>query len=207
MKAEFPSTIPLVEETYDQERYEYLLIAHPDTEVHEKIMAEKHSFYKEYNEKIAIKTQPHIPVANFLANEAMEDTIIRWMQRIFIKQQSFRVTLNNYSGFPPHTIYLRVQNAEPFLHLAKELQVVNTYVSSCSYPPMKLFSNPHVSIAGSLTEEVYFKALIQYAHKSFHESFVLNKLLLLRRKHQDDTCKTIYVFGLQSGDNESFNNI
>lgn len=205
MKTAILSTTPPIQEVYDRERYEYLLIAHPDKEVHEKIMAEKQAFYEEYKEKIAIKTQPHITLANFIANEAMEDTIIRWMRVIFSKQQSFNVTLNNYSGFPPHTIYLRVQNATPFQQLAKELKVVNTYVSSCSCPPMKLISNPHVSIARRLPEEVYFKALMRYAHKSFHESFVVNELVLLRRKHQYDACQTINVFGLQPDDNKLFN--
>ena len=206
MKPEFSSAIPPVQEVYDQELYEYLLVAHPDTEVYQKVMAEKQRFYDEYREKIAIRTKPHITVANFLAKEAMEDTIIRWMRNIFSKQQSFAVTLNNYSGFPPHTIYLRVQNATPFQQLAKELKVVNTYVSSCSCPPMKLISNPHVSIARRLPEEVYFRALTQYAHKSFHESFVVNELLLLRRKQQYDTCKTINVFALQSINTEYSNN-
>lgn len=202
MKTEIVSIMPLIHEVYDQERYEYLLVAHPDKEVHEKIMEEKQVFYKEYNEKIAIKTQPHITLANFIAREAMEDTFIRYMRGIFSKQQSFTVTLNNYSGFPPHTIYLRVQNATPFQQLAKELKVVSTYVSSCSWPPMKLIFNPHVSIARRLPEEVYFKALTKYARKSFHESFMVSELLLLRRKHQYDTCKTINVFALQPGDTE-----
>lgn len=179
------------------EFYEYLLVAHPDTDVHEKVMAEKKLFCEEYTEKIAGKTRPHITVANFIAREEMEDTIIRWVQRICNNLQSFTVTLNNYSGFPPHTIYLRVQNAKPFQQLAQQLSVVNNYVSSCSCPPMKLISHPHVSIAQKLPEEVYFKALIQYAHKTFHESFVVTQLLLLRRKQNDDTCKSINVFGLQ----------
>ena len=203
MKKEFSSTIPPVQTVYDRELYEYLLVAYPDKEVHEKVMAEKQIFYKEYKETVAINTQPHITVATFLAKESMEDTIIRWMRGIFIKQQSFPVILNNYSGFPPHTIYLRVQTATPFQQLAKELKVVNTYVSSCLCPPMKLISNPYISIAGRLPEEIYCKALTQYAHKSFHESFMVNELLLLRRKHQYDTCKIINVFALQPADTES----
>ena len=189
----------------EHEFYEYLLVAHPDADVHEKVMAEKKLFFEEYKEKIAIKTKPHITVANFFAKEEMEDTIIRGVQRICNNQQSFTVTLNNYSGFPPHTIYLRVQNAKPFQQLAKQLSVVNNYVSSCSCPPMILISNPHVSIAGMLPEEIYFKALIQYAHKSFHESFVVNKLMLLRRKHPADTCKSINVFGLPPANELSIN--
>ena len=89
--------------------------------------------------------------------------------------------------------------------LAKELKVVNTYVRSCACPPMKIISNPHVSIAGRLPEEVYFRALIQYSHKSFHESFIVNELLLLRRKHQYDTCKPINVFALREDNTELYN--
>ena len=127
----------------------------------------------------------------------MENTVIRWMQRICSRQQSFSVTLNNYGGFPSHTIYLRIQNEFPFRQLAKELSVVNAYVSSCSYPPMVILPKPHVSIAGSLPEETFFKALTQYAHKSFHESFLVNELLLLKRKDEYDTSKPLIVFALQ----------
>ena len=180
-----------------RELYEYLFVISPGSEVYKKVMAEKQLFYEEYKEKIAINTLPHITVANFLANETMEETIIRWMQRICSKQQSFTVTLNNYNGFPPHTIYLRIQNARPFQQLAEELKVVDAYVRSCSCPPMRFISRPHLTIARRLSEEIYFKALTQYANKSFCESFVVNELLLLRRMHQYDKYKTINVFGLQ----------
>jgi hypothetical protein len=184
--------------------FEYLLVVHPDSEVYKKIESEKQVFYNEFKERVAIKTKPHITVANFLARESMEETLIRWIQRICNLREQFTVTLNNYSGFPAHTIYLRVQNEKPFQQLAKQLKVVNTYVSSCSCPPMKLISKPHLSIARRLSEEVYFKALTQYSHKSFHESFVVNELLLLRRENQFDDGKRINVFGLPPG-NTLFN--
>lgn len=150
-----------------EQLYEYLLVVHPDSDVYEKIQLEKQCFYNEFKEKVAIKAKPHITVANFLARESMEETLIRWIQRICNLRERFTVTLNNYSGFPPHTIYLRIQNEQPFQQLAKELNVINTYVSSCSCPPMKFISKPHLSIARRLPEEIYFKALTQYAHKSF----------------------------------------
>lgn len=176
---------------------EYILLAKPDEAIHEKLIAERKIFYDEYKETFSEKNAPHIKIANFFAKEEMEETILRWMQRIFSMQQSFSVTLNNYCGFPPHTIYLRVQNARPFDKLAKELSVINNYVSSCSCPPMKIFSNPHLSIAKKLPEAVFFKALTQYAHKSFHESFLVNELLLIKRKHAGEECKPVTLFALQ----------
>jgi 2'-5' RNA ligase len=205
MKTDFSLSHPIIQEMYGYELYEYLLVAHPDNAVNEKVMTEKQFFYDEYREKISVKTQPHITIANFLAKESMEETLIRWIQRICTQQHCFTVTLNNYSGFPPHTIYLRVQNEQPFQKLAKDLKVLNEYVRSCSCPPVKIIAKPHLSIAGKLPEEVYFKALTQYAHKSFHESFLVKELQLLKRKHRYDSCKRINVFGLSPEENILFN--
>lgn len=180
--------------------YEYLLVAHPDSIVSSKIMAERESFSLDYHHKMAAATRPHITIANFLANEAMEDTIIRYTQRICCQQQSFEVSLNNYSGFPPHSVYLRVQNPQPFKQLAKELKVISGYVNSCSCPPVKLTTNPHLTIAGRLPETIYLKAMMDYSQKTFHETFVVDALVLLRRSSEFDDCKVIQVFGLQPQD-------
>jgi 2'-5' RNA ligase len=180
-----------------RECYEYLLVIHPGKEVNEKLVAEKQTFYDDYKQKAAIETKPHITVASFFSKEGMENTIIRWMQRIFSKQQAFAVTLNNYGGFPSNTIYLRIQNEIPFRKLAQELSVVNAYINSSSCPPILIAPKPHVSIADNLSEEIFSKALTQYAHKSFHESFLVNELLLLKRKDEYDVCEPVIVFALQ----------
>ncbi|MEO9146299.1 MAG: 2'-5' RNA ligase family protein [Ginsengibacter sp.] len=201
MKTESLSSPPALKEARGQELYEYLLVVCPATGIYEKIMTEKESFYSEFKEKNIVERKPYIIVSDFLAKEAMEDTLIRWIQRICRQRQGFTVTFNNYSGFPPHTIYLRVQNERPFQKLRADLEILNTYISSCACPPMKFAPKPYLSIAGDLSEEVYFKALIQYAHKSFHESFAANELLLLKRAHEYEECKPVNVFGLQPEEN------
>jgi hypothetical protein len=97
---------------------EYLLVIRPDDEVYDKVIAEKQSFYDQYRQKVSVKTRPHIAVASFMAREEMEETLIRWIQRVSSQQKSFPVALNNYSGFPEHTIYLRLQDHQPFKQLA-----------------------------------------------------------------------------------------
>jgi 2'-5' RNA ligase len=170
-------------------------------------MAEKESFTYEYQQKIATKIKPHITIANFVAREAMEETILRYTQRICGQQCSFDVSFNNYSGFPPHTVYLRVQNPQPFKQLAKELKVVSNYISSCSCPPARLITKPHLTIAKLIPEVVYLKAIMDYSQKTFHETFTVNELVLLRRSHQFDTCKVIHIFGLQPVQNGFLENI
>src|SRR5881275_1935602 len=94
--------------------YEYLLIADLTKEVSDQVMGEKQAFFKQFGYRTAIKTKPHITIANFLAKEAMEETILRYIQRICSEQTAFNVMLNNFSGFPPDTIYIRVQDPHPF---------------------------------------------------------------------------------------------
>lgn len=177
--------------------FEYLLVAHPDETVYAQVMAERQLFTARYQEQVAVTTKPHITVANFLAKEEMEPTIIRWMHRVISTQKKFKVTLDKYSGFPPHTIYLRVQDHEPFQQLAKELKVVDQYVRSYGCPAARLHTYPHLSIARRLPENIYREAEAAYAGKDFHASFEVKQLLLLRREHQFDSCKQVNVFGLQ----------
>ena len=188
--------------------YEYLLVVNPGAAVQDKVLAQKQEFNDEYgmlgpsgqpHGKTAIKTGHHIIVASFLAREAMEGTLIRWIQRICDLQQPFRVTLNNYSGFPPHTIYLRVQDPLPFMQLAHQLKAIDDLVRSSSCPPVRLIAKPHLSIARRLPEPVYTKAMFSYSQKTFHESFMVNDLRLLRRAHQFDNCKMINIFPFARG--------
>ena len=185
---------------------EYLLIVRPDADVVKKVLAEKKEFTGKYFPKTAIKTQPHITIANFLAREAMEETIIRYTQRICSQQAAFNVELNNYTGFPPHTIYLRIQNPQPFRKLTSELKVISNYVKGCSCPPVTLVSNPHLTIARGVPETLYLEAMMDYSQKTFHETFMVNELVLLRRSNQYDTCKTVQVFRLQPPDFKPFEN-
>ena len=126
------------------------------------------------------------------------------MQRIIGAQTSFSVSLNNYGGFPPHTVYLRVQDHQPFKQLAASLQVIDQYVRGNDCPPMKLITHPHVSIARRLPTDIYEKAIKEYARKTFHASFELKELILLKRQHEFDSCKQVSVFHF-AVDNRLFN--
>jgi 2'-5' RNA ligase len=165
----------------EHELWEYLLVASPAKEVFDKIVDEKKFFYENYGHKLANQTKPHITIANFLAKEEMEVTLIRWIQNVCNLHNSFTVTLNNYSGFPPHTIYLRIQNVEPFKKLANALKILDSFIQSNDCPPLELVSKPHLTIARQLPEFVYETAIKDYAQKIFHESFKVEKLILLKR--------------------------
>src|SRR6186713_633044 len=83
---------------------EYLLVIYPYGDLRDKLLDEQQQFLSDYGLVTASANRPHITVAAFQAGEEMEETLIRWIQRICRQYRSFNLTLNNYSGFPPHTI-------------------------------------------------------------------------------------------------------
>jgi 2'-5' RNA ligase len=177
---------------------EYLLVVNPEQQVWQQVMDEKINFSNVYRSGVAIKTKPHITVANFLAKEEMEETVLRWMHRIISSTRIFPVALNNYSGFPnAHTIYLRVQDHEPFKQLAAALKVIDELVKSNGLPKAHLVANPHMTIARRLEGNVYEKAMMDYSKKDFHADFEVKELVLLKRTHQFDKCTQVSVFRLQ----------
>ena len=178
--------------------FEYLLVATSNEEINEQVQAEKNSFFDTYGAIVSVKTKPYITVTKFLAKEAMEETIIRWMNRAIGTQPRFSVLLNNYGGFPPHTIYMKVQQQQPFKQLFDALQSVNHYVQSNDCPPMQLVTKPHLAIAKQLSLPVFNMAIQDYAKKSFSASFDIGELVLLRRQHEFDDCKQLTRFQLSS---------
>ncbi|MBL7743978.1 MAG: 2'-5' RNA ligase family protein [Chitinophagaceae bacterium] len=184
--------------------FEYLLIVTPRKDVYNKVMEEKHYFSRTYAQPVATKTQPHITISDFLAWDSMEDSIIRWLQRIIKEQKSFPVILNNYSGFPDHTIYVRVQDPVPFKELAARIKAIDPYIKKSDHQSAKFISYPHMTIARRLPKQVYEQAIKDYAGKDFVASFTVTELVLLRRQHPYDTCKEVAVFRLQT-DESSLN--
>jgi 2'-5' RNA ligase len=142
------------------------------------------------------RNKPHITLAAFQAGEETEDTIIRWIQRICHQHKSFDIALNNYSGIPPHTIYLRVQDPQPLRELMQQLRAIDEFIRSSGWPPVNLTGRPYLSIAGGLTEKVYNKAMPDYSRKTFHGVFRVDELVLLKRRHSFDPCKTVNIFRL-----------
>jgi hypothetical protein len=190
-------------------RAEYLLVIYPYGDLKDKLLEAQQQFSADYGLQVTVRNRPHITVAAFQAGEPMEETLIRWIQRICNRYSSFDLTLNNYSGFPPHitrppesvqritgTIYLRVQDLQPFQELVRQLRSIDDFIRSCGCPPVNLINRPYLSIAGGLTEQVYNKAMPEYSRRDFHESFHVDQLVLLKREHAFDACKTVNIFRL-----------
>jgi len=159
---------------------DYVLVAFASKELTEKVKEEKVRFAGVYGSNSSLEVRPHIIVASYTAKERMEERLEKWIQNICSLQNSFTVTLNNYSGFPPHTIYLRVQETEPFIKLANALRILDGFMEMNDCPSIQLFSKPYMTVAGQLPGSIYEEAIKEYAGISFHESFRVDRLSLMK---------------------------
>ena len=173
---------------------EYRLVIYPDSVLYTKLMAEKRRFYINYGVDSALKCFPYIMVSCFYAREGMEETLIRWIQRISSRYPGFPVELNNFSGFPDHTVFLRVQDPQPLTRLVQQLKAIDHYIQLPVARQGKNIQPFYLSIATGLTAEVYRKAMPAYSRKTFHACFHAKEMVLLARDHPFAVHKTVTVF-------------
>ena len=127
---------------------------------------------------------PYIQIAAFMVKEEMEATLSRWIQNICKLQSRFCLAFNNYSGLPPHSIYLRIQDDTPLQKIMNALKILDSFILSNDCPPLHLITKPHLVIASGLSQPDYDQAIKEYTLKSFHEEFTVDKFVLLKNEGQ-----------------------
>lgn len=177
---------------------EYMLVVRPQDSILEHVSAEKINFSGAYRFAEEQQTGHDIVIARFLAKEEMEETILRWMQRILGTKNTFQVALNNYGGQPgSNIIFLRIQDHLPFKRLSKELKVIDELVKSNGLPGAQLIANPHLPVVENLGNILYDRALMDYSKREFHTTFEVSEFILLKRTNQFHGCQQVSVFRLQ----------
>src|SRR5918993_460180 len=130
--------------------------------------------------------------------EIMDETLLRWLQNIMRLQNSFIVTINNFSSIPPDTIYLRIQEAENFNHICRSIKMIDGFVQANDCPPVQMMTRPLIKIASGLPENIYNKVLGEYAERSFTASFKIEKFSVLKRETIYDPFQLLYSFNLST---------
>lgn len=176
----------------------YRLMAYPDMETELLIRAEQQYIQRKY--RAAVPVQPTgIVVAEFMAREEMEATLIRWMHRIISTQPGFRVNIYGFGALSSKQLYLRVQEQQPFQQLAGAMQVVDQYIRSYDCPPAKRFTHPCLPLTEVVPNEEFEKVVHEYAERKLDLSFDVKELMLVRNRQEKETGKQINLFRLQPG--------
>ena len=178
--------------------FEYSIVAFPDQQIQQQILEEKIFFHNRFCSFQPVEKESFIMIAQYYAKEVMEETLIRWLQNISRIQNSFIITLNNFSSIPPDTIYLRVQEAENFIQLCRSIKIIDGFVQANDCPPVQFMTKPLIKIASGLPENIYKNVLCEYAERNFTASFKVEKLSLLKRETHFDSFQLLYSFNLST---------
>jgi hypothetical protein len=170
----------------------YQLVLEPGTELKEKIMLEARTVLEpsEQDYKVVL--------GNFFAREQMEETMIRWIQKICNLQGSFEVKLNNFGGRPPQSIFLRIQDPSPLNRIISQLKMVDQFIQASGFPPSLLLHSPQLVLTEKIPQHSYYEILEEFAAKSFHESFTAENMKLYKSDDLAGTSKLVSSFSLPS---------
>jgi len=177
---------------YPEIFYEYALAVRLSEEVSGLYKKEKKYFTNRFGPAPA--GPEGIVLARFEAKGFMEETLIRWIQNSCNLQGPLSIQLNNFSSIPPHSICIRLQDTRPLLQFAQRLKMLDAFMEASNCPPLQMERRPCLTLAGSLSPAVYEKAVPAYARRCYRQSFVADKLLLLKKKSWDEEWSLVNTF-------------
>jgi hypothetical protein len=184
----------------DKNRYdqlaEYRLYINTDSLTHQKITAEKIYFNKTYLNKKEGEYNSDIFISLFRVKEGMEETIVRWLEKICFLNKGFQIILNNYSCIPEDEIFIRIQNLHAVQQLINQLKMVDSFITSANCPTPLFNYTPFISIADRLDPAIYYLAIKEYCKKLFYASFEVKSLVLLKRNSVHQSFKIINRFAV-----------
>jgi 2'-5' RNA ligase len=165
---------------------EYQLVISPNENLWEKIMKVKAEFAEEFQADIAVKTKPHITLANFVTWNMMEERIKNRFRHIAMGQYPFKIELKDYGSYPSHTIYINVATKIPVQELSKQLRSAQRLMKAHPDYTPHFLTDPHLTIARKLKPWQYEKGWLKYSHSHFTGKIIADAMLLLKRPLNDD---------------------
>jgi 2'-5' RNA ligase len=158
---------------------EYLLVLSPDEHLQERIGRLRQSVGEKTG--IRISGKAHITLARWQAWDMMEERLLQHLHVLAMEQYPFRVQLEDFKGFPSHTLYLQVPTREPILRLVAGIKKNKRLMRSGDSNPY-FISEPHLSLARGLTPGQYEQAMQVFGPRHFNGAFVADAMLLLKRR-------------------------
>jgi hypothetical protein len=129
-------------------------------------------------------------MAAFLARDGMENTLIRWMQRIFSQQRQFTLTLDLVKPLDHEPARWQVREQNHFQELRQQLHALNPYLQGSDCPAMQFGT----FIQWKVPDEWYHQ---QQATETIPVQFSLEGITLFRKPYHTGEGKEVQVFGLK----------
>lgn len=134
-----------------------------------------------------------ITLASFRGREAMEDTLIRWVQRVCRMHSRFEISLNAPRPHPAGGWRMPVTDNKHLQQLAQKLSIVDEYVRSCRMGPVHWETN-HTCRQEMSDGIIGTKRCLTIQTGEPFTSFLAHSLVLTRQSYDGSPAEIVNLF-------------
>lgn len=173
----------------------YLIALVPHEKLRDDIRELKLEMKKRFNASHALKAPAHITLQMpFRRDEEFEETLTTGLDSFTAGQQPFEIEINGFDAFPPHVLFLKIDNHGPVVELHSDLQPVLRENLGLSDKEIMDRFHPHLTIATrDLSKKMFHKAWPEFKERKFRATFTADSLHLL--KHNGKNWEPYREFG------------
>lgn len=139
-----------------------------------------------------IVDESYLTLARFQVKEAMEETLIRWIQNICRLQRGIRIKFI-VKGASPAAL-LEIQDLKPLLQLANSIKIIDGFVQSNECPPVWVASRMDLSLP--IHQPVHLESKTGFTEADCRIAFPVEKIQLVKRKGPYETFQLVNSFSL-----------
>lgn len=122
-----------------------------------------------------------VELAGFSAPPRLEETLARWTQRICSQQGGLTLEVNNFSGLPPHSVYLRVQDLTSVRELMTNLRKLDIYLTGNGEEALMSANRIMLMVAKGLPAAHFDNILYRLGRVEFHQTISIQSLVLQKK--------------------------
>ncbi|MEX2363559.1 MAG: 2'-5' RNA ligase family protein [Balneolaceae bacterium] len=176
-------------------------ILFPPFSLQEKIEKLKYYVRDTFDSSHSLNAPPHLTLlAPFNVSEGNEKELANMLDNLCKNVEPLKITLHDFSNFPPRVIFIDVKKSEDLMHLQAEMEeLARNHPEIFNYHYHEREFNPHVTLAfRDLSKANFKRAWWEFEGKEFREEFIAEKISLLR--HEDKKWEVAEEFELVKKD-------
>ena len=177
---------------------DYLLVLEPHEALREEVMRVKNYFGKTYDCAASVTGKPNVTLIRFEQYEMIEQRIVHRLQLIATEHASFMVELNDFGSFPTHSIFLNVTTKNQIVDLVKSFRPIQHLLKINKDRKPHFITDPYINIARKLLPWQYEKGWLEMSNTHFSGNFLVDHLLLLRKRDGEKRYEVVKKFTLMN---------
>lgn len=181
---------------------EYRLVAEPPAVLRESLFAVKKYFSEKYDCPAAGKGRTVITLLRFTQFEMQEARILRRLEPLIAERSSFLVELNGFGSFPSHTVFFAISTQTRLAELVKSFRVIQPLLRMGQEHKPHFIQEPYINLATKLLPWQYEQGWLEMSHTPFSGKFMAEKLVLLRKRRDEQRFEVIRKFEMKSAKQE-----